>query len=197
MLFLVNSCVWSLLLVSQSHKKRRCHYRRHSGGKGAAEVKRRKCKRGKKKKMFFLLLPQRSLSPSLEQAQHPTVIVRNNCPQQLTWWTSRLNSQPKYLQSIYVILRAIALPVSGEKQRTKYQYQRNKHLGMTCTKTAVCVISFSNLNNNQVLGVHSTSTAWYHRPCVHTASLQNLRHFEDKGQILTMTFLTWGSIGNK
>lgn len=27
---------------------------------------------------------------------------------------------------------------------------------MTCTKTAVCVISFSNLNNNQVLGVHST-----------------------------------------
>lgn len=27
---------------------------------------------------------------------------------------------------------------------------------MTCTKTAVCVISFSILNNNQVLGVHST-----------------------------------------
>lgn len=100
MLFLVNSCVWSLLLVSQSHKKGRCHYRRHSGDKRRCRGEKEEMQKREEKKMFLLLLPQRSLSPSLEQAQHPTVIVRNNCPQQLTRWTSRLNRQPKYLQSI-------------------------------------------------------------------------------------------------
>lgn len=100
MLFLVNSCVWSLLLVSQPHKKRRCHYRRHSGDKRRCRGEKEEMQKREEKKMFLLLLPQRSLSPSLKQAQYPTVIVRNNCPQQLTRWTSRLNRQPKYLQSI-------------------------------------------------------------------------------------------------
>lgn len=56
-----------------------------------------------------------------------------------------------------------------------------------CTQRSLCVISVSNRNYNQVLGVQAHNIIGHLSATLH---LKILRYFEDKGQILsTMTFL--------